>query len=383
MAILRAVPYECFAEEIGNRRIICFGAGITLGDIFKFYSDRLHILSRTDVVLDNNIAHYGTTREIYNRQIPVKTVPHFLSENPILSDYVIVLCSTNYTQKMMEQLDQIKSFDRTPCYLWKPLVEESRLVASPAITSISYDYNKYNIPKTIHYCWFGGKEMPARERACIDSWKKYCPDYDIILWNENSFDIEKNEYMKEAYRAKKWGFVPDFARFDIIYEHGGFYLDTDVELVKGLDHFAHFKAFFAFEWHNLINPGSGFGSVPNNPLLKDLRNLYMGKKFINDDKTLNLTSSPIYTTEFFREKGVEINNQMQIVNDTVFLPSDFFSPVNQLTTLYELTANTHAIHKFSCSWFEAEPLREWEDLKQANAAMNDRLLHDYKFMMKI
>ena len=91
------------------------------------------------------------------------------------------------------------------------------------------------IPKKIHYCWFGGNPMPEKDKKCIESWKRYCPDYEIIRWDESNYDVSKNRYMKEAYEEKKWGFVPDYARLDIIYNEGGIYLDTDVELVKNLD----------------------------------------------------------------------------------------------------------------------------------------------------
>jgi hypothetical protein len=154
-------------------------------------------------------------------------------------------------------------------------------------------------------------------------------------------------------------------------------LDTDVELIRSLDPFTRFKVFFAFEYYNLINPGSGFGSIPKNPILKDLLGIYKDKDFVNADKTLNMVSSPVYVTEFFRSRGVEINNSMQIVDGIVFFPSDFLCPVNQRTALYELTVNTHAIHKFFCSWFEKEQMEEWEGTKQSNAITNERLLHDY------
>ena len=91
------------------------------------------------------------------------------------------------------------------------------------------------IPKKIHYCWFGGKEMPNKDKKCIESWRKYCPDYEIIEWNESNYSLDKCKYMKDAYKEKKWGFVPDFARFDIIYNEGGIYMDTDVELISSLD----------------------------------------------------------------------------------------------------------------------------------------------------
>ncbi len=377
MVILRATPYEHFAQEIGSQHIICFGAGNTFDYLLKSCSDELQLFSKIAVILDNSVALDGTLREIYERQIPVKTIQHFLSEDPVMSDYVILLCNNKSINEIIEQLDHIEHFNGVSCFIWNVLLEENGPCFSSTIAALPYHYKDYQIPRKIHYCWFGGKEMPARDRANLESWKKYCPDYEIILWNEKNYDIEKNKYMKDAYLAKKWGFVPDFARFDIIYEHGGFYLDTDVELVRGLDPFTKFKAFLAFEFYNLINPGSGFGSIPKNPLIKELIGIYKDKDFIFADNTLNLVPSPVYTTEFFRNRGVEINNRMQIVEDTVFFPSDFLCPLNQKTALYELTINTHAIHKFFCSWFNDEQLKEWEEAKQNTAVMNERLMHDF------
>lgn len=104
-----------------------------------------------------------------------------------------------------------------------------------------------SIPKIIHYCWIGKSEKPESVEYCIESWKKYCPDYKIIEWNENNYDFIKNEYMKEAYDSKKWGFVPDYARLDIIYNYGGIYLDTDVEIIKSFDALLNQEAFIGFE----------------------------------------------------------------------------------------------------------------------------------------
>ena len=89
-----------------------------------------------------------------------------------------------------------------------------------------------SIPKIIHYCWVGGKPKPQSVLYCIESWKRCCPDYEIREWNESNYDFTKNEYMRQAYEAKKWGFVPDYARLDIVYEYGGIYLDTDVEMLR-------------------------------------------------------------------------------------------------------------------------------------------------------
>ncbi len=141
------------------------------------------------------------------------------------------------------------------------------------------------IPKVIHYCWFGGGEKSRLMKKCIKSWKKYCPDYEIIEWNEDNFDVNGIEFTKGAYNAKKWAFVTDYARLDIIYKHGGIYLDTDVELLKPLDELLKYKGFFGFEEMGMVNTGVGFGAEKGNLLVKQMRDDYNNDVYSKDSET--------------------------------------------------------------------------------------------------
>ena len=104
-----------------------------------------------------------------------------------------------------------------------------------------------SIPKKIHYCWFGRNPLPESAKKCIESWKKYCPEYEIIEWNEDNFDLTENRYAREAYEQKKWAFVSDYARLKIVYEQGGIYMDVDVELIKPLDELTELDGYMGFE----------------------------------------------------------------------------------------------------------------------------------------
>ena len=126
------------------------------------------------------------------------------------------------------------------------------------------------IPKIIHYCWFGNGPIPEKDKKCINSWKKYCSDYKIIQWNEKNYDITKNKYMNQAYQQKKWGFVPDYARLDIIYTYGGIYLDTDVEIIKSFDSLLSNRGFAGFERPDYVNLGLGFGAEAENIIIKKM-----------------------------------------------------------------------------------------------------------------
>ena len=160
-----------------------------------------------------------------------------------------------------------------------------------------------SIPKVIHYCWFGKGEMPKLAKKCIKSWKKYCPDYEIICHNEDNFDCFQNRYMSEAYQAKKWAFVSDYARLKIIYDNGGIYLDTDVEIIKPIDDLLRNKGFMGFDEKGIVATGLGFGAekgneiigeflkdynnyIKENPGLKDMLDKSFKKVFLDEKKEL-------------------------------------------------------------------------------------------------
>lgn len=214
------------------------------------------------------------------------------------------------------------------------------------------------IPKKIHYCWVGGTAKPKSVQYCIDSWKKYCPDYEIIEWNEDNYDFSKNRYMKEAYDNKKWGFVPDYARLDIIYQHGGIYMDTDVEMVANLDDLLEYEGFFGFEntgnGQYYVNCGHGFGAVANHHIVKAARDLYDNIHFVNQDGTLNMIPSPQYTTQTLLEYGLVANNKDQELDRVKVFASDVLCPKNFMTGKIKKTSRTVSIHHFTATWLDEE-----------------------------
>lgn len=213
------------------------------------------------------------------------------------------------------------------------------------------------IPKIIHYCWFGGNPIPEKDQKCINSWKKYCPDYEIVEWNEKNYNLNKNKYMMQAYKEQKWGFVPDYARFDIIYTQGGFYLDTDVELVKSLDELRNNNGYMGFEGKIWVNGGIGFGAEAGNKTIKGLRDMYDELSFYQKDGTLNLKPSPYYITEFLESKGLQRNDKEQIVEELKIYPSDFFAAKDYETGKLHLTENTVSIHQYNASWMSPRKKR--------------------------
>lgn len=208
------------------------------------------------------------------------------------------------------------------------------------------------IPKVIHYCWFGKGQLPKLAQNCLDSWKKYCPDYEIICWNEDNYDVTKNKYMLDAYNAKKWGFVPDYARLDIIYRFGGIYLDTDVELIKPLDELlSDNKGFAGVEIPGQIALGLGFGAEKNNPIIKLMLDHYEKLNFYNADGSMNLIPSPLLQTQLLKEHGLNEANSLQVIENCFSIfPKDYFNPYNFENGKIEITSNTFSIHHYAGSW---------------------------------
>ena len=217
------------------------------------------------------------------------------------------------------------------------------------------------IPKKIHYFWFGGNEKPKSVQKCINSWKKYCSDYEIIEWNETNFDIHCMPFVEQAYEAKKYAFVSDVARLMVVYEYGGIYMDTDVEVIKPLDDLLENMAYMSFENNENINTGQGFGAEAGMPFFKEHIDVYRKWNFINDDGTYNQIGCPKVATDLFKTKGIFLDGSEQMVCDIHIYPAEYFNPYDSLTGKLTKTPNTYSIH-----WYDAS----WEDISQIRLKIN-------------
>lgn len=226
---------------------------------FFFFRIRKNIYA----IADNKIKESGKHILLNGYTIPLITIKELIKIKNI-----IILISCADIVGVYNQLNQIIYFKETECfavYFIRSLTNknEEKMRKYPSSFRITA---QQQIPKKIHYCWFGKGVLPKQNRRCIESWKRFCPEYEIIRWDEDNYDITKNRYMYEAYLNKKWGFVSDYARLDIIYHHGGIYLDTDVEIIKSYNELLYQSAFCGVEANRRIAIGLGFGAkkVSNN-----------------------------------------------------------------------------------------------------------------------
>ena len=215
------------------------------------------------------------------------------------------------------------------------------------------------IPKTIHYCWFGRNPMPRLAKRCIRSWKRHCPDWEIVEWNEDNFDVASAPlYVRQAYEAGKWAFVTDYVRLWAVYQHGGVYLDTDVEVVQALDKFLENDAYFGFQdqWH--VNTGLGFGAIAGHPILRELLEDYEDIVFVREDGSIDWTPCPNRNTEVLIRHGLVQDDTEQILFGGVHVyPTDYFCPLDFETRQLKKSRSTATIHWYASSWLDRETKR--------------------------
>ena len=211
------------------------------------------------------------------------------------------------------------------------------------------------IPKKIHYCWFGCGEKSKLAQKCIASWKKFCPDYEIIEWNEDNFAIDSYPYAKYCYEKKKWAFLSDFVRLVVVYQHGGIYFDTDVELLKSPEKLLGYDAYFGFETNEYVATGLGFGAIPCHKSVSAMIEEY--NNIVPDEHgDFLLVGCPKLNTKALLQLGLQQSGQKQTVAGAVILPTDYFNPYDDPTGRLNKTENTISVHWYSKSWMDKKTI---------------------------
>ena len=219
------------------------------------------------------------------------------------------------------------------------------------------------IPRIIHYCWFGGNTLPKSAKKYIESWKKYYPDFEIKEWNESNFDVNSIPYTKEAFAAKKYAFVSDYARFWILYHYGGVYFDTDVEAVAPLNDILEKGSFMAWETPSgnnefKIAPGLALAASPKEKLYEEILEGFEKLSFYKKDGSWNDYTMIPMVTDILTNLGLKADGRLQTVAGTTIYPNDYFCPMNALTGVITKTKNTRTIHHYSMSWMNTKQQRK-------------------------
>lgn len=205
------------------------------------------------------------------------------------------------------------------------------------------------VPKVIHYCWFGRKEMPDREKACIETWKRFFPDYEFQLWNEDNFDYSQCAFANQAYEMKQYAFVSDYARAKILYEYGGMYLDTDVKILKRFPDITAQNGFMGFERRAFLGTAV-IASKPQNENIRKLMKYYETHDFLQKDGTFENIANVSILTDIMKEKGLRLGGEKQQIDGFDVFNREIFYPKKLEENVFKITEETCAIHMCSNSW---------------------------------
>ncbi len=323
-----------FCNKTSGRKIICFGAG-TAGQLFV---ERLEkgVADRILFFLDNDKEKWGKNIEVKGHTYLIQS-PDVLDENRFKN--AVILITSRFWDQIHAQLKEMPQIQNTECYVYLLM----KAVGSGEKYVIPQGPAK--IPKKIHYCWFGGSTMSENEIRCMESWKKFCPDYEIIRWDESNYDCRKTRYLKEVYDYGHYSAVSSYARFEILNETGGIYLDTDVEIVKNIDELLRLQAFMGFEVTDAVTTGHGFGTVKGNRIYKEIIDYYDSMSHYNEKGEFRYTCCPVITTEILKKHGLIANGRLQQVENITIFPNEYFDPVMQIPV-----ENTYSVHRYSSLW---------------------------------
>lgn len=334
-----------------TRQIVLWGAGKRLADTEMVFED---IIREKEVyIADNDTEKQNNPIDFMGRMCNVLSLEQL--KKAVSGSFLILITCDRY-EEILEQLSMDAFFKEVDIFCFKHafLLEKDDIALTKCLPADIRLSREPLIPKVIHYCWFGGTPIPDQYKVWMESWHKFCPEYEIVEWNENNYDIAKNRYMKQAYNSGKWGFVPDYARLDIIYKYGGIYLDTDVEIMQNLDDLLYQKGFCGFQSEEYVNLGLGFGAAKGLPIIKEMLKIYENIEFGDRDKNQNLIPSPYWQTKVLIEHGLCTNGEYQIVDDLTIYPEKMLSAKSVRTKRIVLQPWTKAIHHYDGSWLDKE-----------------------------
>lgn len=341
-----------------DKKVIIYGAGMVGQIVMPYLVCKYGIHSNIDCFVDADSQKVGNNIVISGISYKINSID-YLKKNG--ADKIILVTNTKF-MSIIEFLNSIDTLNNSEVYI-VPMMLLEKADNSEDI-AIVHREKKQLIPKKINYCWFGGNNMPDFLVQCIESWKRLCPDYEIIEWSEKNYDIKRHKYTYDAYKNAKYGFVSDVARLDILYENGGLYLDTDVTLLKKPDDLLYQQGFMNVEKWGNINSGGGCGFAPKNKMVRILLEYRDKFEFIRDNGTLDLSTNGIFETKIFLDKGYIPNNKLQVIEGITVYPSYIAHPYDYMSGEIKCRENTISIHHFYGGWMEKTDLEVRQKTKE-------------------
>ena len=348
--------FSDYFKNINEKKIIIYGAGKFLNMIVENYPE-LFPADKISFVIDKN--NYNRNILICNKNVPVLSIHDLLNSD--LNDKVLLIACRLDISEVLKELNSYSELNKLSYFILPLMLSEH-----VDDIYIYHENNRINkIPKKIHFFWFSGTPKDDFSLKCLESWRKFCSDYEIIEWNQNNYDITKNPFMYDAIKAKKWAYAADYARIDILNEYGGIYLDLDVELYSNLDALLNNNFFIGFGPIRDIE-AAAFGSIPKHDILLQMLKIYENLEFPDNPK--DLVVQPVYLNRLFKTKGISIDGKYQSKNDITVYPRNVFSSRNWFTGELPFDSSSVGVHHCKGGWISQEQklkqLKSMEDIKK-------------------
>lgn len=357
---------ENFKERAKNINVIVYGAGRASETVIKRYFQDGSIA----MLVDSDSSKTGKIINVSGLNIRISALSEMVEyvANSDKTQTAVLISTPGYAAEIINKLDDIPELDGIECYVHK-LIKNTREIGYP----VFFSKGEQRIPKKIHYIWLGRKKIPEEFEDYIKGWKVINPDYEIIRWDESNYDLSKNDFVREAYEAGAWSRVANYMRLDIIYNHGGIYLDTDVEMIKSVDCLLQDDAFFCMGNTDSINTGCGFGAKIGCDVVKDIMNEYEGKHFDTEKGGVGQYSSHFFLEDAILKQGFEIMDKYQKIKDVVLYPKEVMSPMTFEGMPNFLTKYTVAIHHEKGSW---RTKKEKDGVDELSKIIKERLVNE-------
>lgn len=352
--ILCKNTFDEFRKCIQNKKLVLFGASEYLRLLYPRYDD-LCLEEKTAYIVDNSRQKQGGSFRIGERDVPIMAPDRLYEEQP--ENIVLLITSSAYAWDIYEQLNKDKRLGGVDCFFLIYLVTEHSDLSEELSLTFEEQIDDH-IPKKIHCFWFSGDKKPESVIKCMDSWRRACPDYELIEWNSSNYDISKNRYFRQAYEMRKWAFASDYARLDVINRYGGFYLDLDVELYSSLDPLRKHDFVIGFGPYREIE-AAAFGAKAGNELIGKLLDLYSDMEF-DWNRVLQGETQPYYLTKEFKRLGFELNGAYQERNGVAIYPREVFSDRNLYTKEIKVSKYALGVHHCEGGWLDKKAKDDFE-----------------------
>lgn len=325
-----------------KQRVVLYGAGSAAKLLLQSYYE-LFPRESLEFIIDGNPDLDGMDCVVNDHlRVRIISLKHFCEMWGERARQFTFLLTPYYSLFFVKQLDQVRELDQAEAYVYSFIAEKTL----PGEFCLR-ETDSPRIPKIIHYIWIGRARLPEEYQKNIESWRRFCPDYEIVEWNESNYDFGKYRYTWEAMEHRQYMYATDAARKDILYTYGGIYFDTDVELLKSIDDLRYQEAFIGIDDGGQVNSGSGLGAVKGHEMIREMLELYEREVFVKADGSFNRTYNTFYETQLLIEKGFRVKNGYQKIGTMNCLPREVLMPEGVVGLRNRYTKHTLAHHKIN------------------------------------